>query len=75
VKIKELFTLKKMTPSFEVFPPGKEGEPEEMEKYGIEYAIRQAEDLIRNEVSGLHLYSMNRSEPMRQILRELSLGK
>ncbi|MBN1613380.1 MAG: methylenetetrahydrofolate reductase [NAD(P)H] [Deltaproteobacteria bacterium] len=48
--------------------------PEDMEKCGIEFAIRQAEDLIRNEVSGIHLYSMNRSDPMRQILLELPIA-
>jgi methylenetetrahydrofolate reductase (NADPH) len=44
----------------------------EVEKYGIEYAMSQADDLIRNEVSGLHIYSMNRSEPVKKILQELS---
>jgi 5,10-methylenetetrahydrofolate reductase len=34
--------------------------------------MSQAEDLIRNEVSGLHIYSMNRSEPVKRILQELS---
>ena len=45
---------------------------EEVEKYGIEYAMSQADDLIRNDVSGLHIYSMNRSEPVKRILQELS---
>ena len=44
---------------------------EEVEKYGIEHAIRQSEDLLRNEVSGLHFYSMNRSRHVIQIIREL----
>ena len=48
---------------------------EEVEKYGIEYAITQALDLMKNEVSGLHIYSMNRSEPVRMILKELPLPK
>ena len=48
---------------------------EEVEKYGIEYATRQAVNLIQNEVSGLHIYSMNRSEPVRMILKELNLPK
>ena len=48
---------------------------EEVEKYGIEYATRQAVDLIQNEVSGLHIYSMNRSEPVRMILKELPMPK
>lgn len=49
--------------------------PEETEKYGIEYAVRQAEDLIRNEVQGLHLYSMNRSEHVIRIVKELRLPR
>ncbi len=49
--------------------------PEETEKYGIEYAIRQAEDLVRNEVQGLHLYSMNRSEHVIRIVTELDLPR
>jgi methylenetetrahydrofolate reductase (NADPH) len=48
---------------------------EEVEKYGIEYAITQAMDLMKNEVSGLHIYSMNRSEPVRMILKELPLPR
>lgn len=46
--------------------------PEEMEKYGIEYAITQAKDLIKNDVQGLHIYSMNRSRPAKQIVAELA---
>jgi methylenetetrahydrofolate reductase (NADPH) len=49
--------------------------PEETEKYGIEYAVRQAEDLVRNEVQGLHLYSMNRSEHVIRIVTELDLPR
>jgi methylenetetrahydrofolate reductase (NADPH) len=47
--------------------------PEEVEKYGVEYAIHQVEDLIRNDVAGLHLYCMNRSGPAGQILASLEL--
>ena len=47
--------------------------PADTEKYGIEYALSQAEDLVRNDVRGLHIYTMNRSEPTLQIVRELSL--
>lgn len=47
--------------------------PEEIEKYGIEYAIMQAEDLLRNGIPGIHIYCMNRSGPVKSILREISL--
>ena len=46
---------------------------EEVAKYGIEYAIMQSEKLIDNDVSGLHLYSMNKSDHVMEIVNELSL--
>lgn len=46
---------------------------EEVEKYGIEYAIVQSEHLLENNVSGLHFYCMNKSDHISQIVRELSL--
>ena len=49
--------------------------PEDVEKYGIEYATIQAEDLIKNGVAGLHLYCMNKSHPVKTILAELSLPR
>jgi len=49
--------------------------PAETEKYGIEYAIIQIEDLLRNEMPGLHIYSMNRSEPVNCILKEIKLSR
>jgi methylenetetrahydrofolate reductase (NADPH) len=47
--------------------------PEDVEKYGIEYAQKQAYDLIRNEVRGLHICTMNQSRAARKIARELGL--
>jgi len=47
--------------------------PEEVEKYGIEFAIHQIENLLQNKIAGCHLYCMNRSEPVKKILKELSL--
>jgi len=49
--------------------------PGDIEKYGIEHAIIQAEDLIRNGVAGLHIYCMNKSHPVKTILTELSLPR
>ncbi|MBN2178074.1 MAG: methylenetetrahydrofolate reductase [NAD(P)H] [Deltaproteobacteria bacterium] len=48
---------------------------EEIEKYGIEYAIRQSEDLLKNGISGLHFYSMNKSSHVIKIVEELSIPK
>ncbi|MDD5476450.1 MAG: methylenetetrahydrofolate reductase, partial [Syntrophales bacterium] len=47
--------------------------PGEAEKYGIEFTIRQADDLLANEASGLHFCSMNRSSHVISILSELAL--
>jgi methylenetetrahydrofolate reductase (NADPH) len=47
--------------------------PEEVEKYGIEHAIIQVENLLKNETAGLHLYCMNKSQPVKTILGQLSL--
>ena len=48
-------------------------QPEEMEKIGIEYAIRQCDDLIRNGVKYLHFYTMNKSGPSSSIIDSLSI--
>lgn len=47
--------------------------PEDVEKYGIEYAQKQARDLLHNEVRGLHICTMNQSRAARKIVRELGL--
>jgi methylenetetrahydrofolate reductase (NADPH) len=49
--------------------------PEDIEKFGIEYATLQALDLIKNDISGLHLYCMNKSIPVKQILKDLTLQR
>ena len=47
--------------------------PEEMRKLGVEFAIRQCQDLIRNGVRYIHFYSMNRSDSLQEILKALNL--
>ena len=49
--------------------------PEEVEKYGIEYAIVQVDNLVKDGITGLHLYCMNKSRPVKRILAELSLPR
>jgi methylenetetrahydrofolate reductase (NADPH) len=49
--------------------------PEEVEKYGIEYAITQVDNLVKDGIAGLHLYCMNKSHPVKRILAELSLPR
>lgn len=46
--------------------------PEEVRKLGVEFAIRQCRDLIRNGVRYIHFYSMNRSDSLQEILKTLS---
>ena len=45
--------------------------PDEIEKIGIEYAINQSFDLLKNNVKGLHFYSMNKSEQLKKIYNEI----
>lgn len=46
---------------------------EEMRKLGVELAVRQCEDLIRNGVRYLHFYTMNKTESVSEILDALAL--
>lgn len=45
--------------------------PEDMRKAGIDYAIRQIEQLIQNQVDGIHLYTMNKSDVTREIFEQI----
>ncbi len=39
-----------------------EDKPKDLEKIGIEFAIEQCRDLLKNEVKGLHFYTLNKSK-------------
>ena len=41
--------------------------PEDMKKAGIDYAIRQIQDLLSHHVAGIHLYTMNHPERGKEI--------
>lgn len=47
--------------------------PDEMRKLGIELAVEQCEDLLRNGVRYLHFYTMNRADAVSEILESLPL--
>ncbi len=48
-----------------------EYDPISLRSAGIEYAIRQIEGLVKEEVQGIHLYTMNQSETATQIAKEV----
>jgi methylenetetrahydrofolate reductase (NADPH) len=43
-------------------------------QFGIEYATRQCEELLRAGVPGLHFYTLNKSRPTVQVLKNLGLA-
>jgi methylenetetrahydrofolate reductase (NADPH) len=47
--------------------------PEEMRKLGVEFAVKQCEDLMNHGVRYFHFYTMNRSDSVSEILN--ALGK
>ncbi len=46
---------------------------DDFEKAGIEYASSQVEDLLHNNVDGIHLYTMNKSKQIKQIMHHCGL--
>ena len=57
--------LDRMEPVMEV--------PEEMRKLGVEFAIKQCEDLMKHGAKYFHFYTMNRSDMVSEIVK--ALGK
>ncbi|MEO1831791.1 MAG: methylenetetrahydrofolate reductase [Akkermansiaceae bacterium] len=43
-----------------------------MRQAGIDHAIEQCQELIEQNVSGLHLYTLNKSSATREIAKALS---
>lgn len=46
-------------------------DPEDMYKAGIDYAIRQCRDLLLNGVDGIHIYTMNKPDVAKQIVKNI----
>lgn len=50
------------------------GNPIDMEKAGIDYAVGQIRDLLKHGVDGIHLYTMNKTAQTQAILRQVRQG-
>jgi len=48
-------------------------DPEMVARVGIHYASEQCHDLLQNEVSGIHFYTLNKGDATRQIFASLGL--
>ncbi|MBN2256112.1 MAG: methylenetetrahydrofolate reductase [NAD(P)H] [Deltaproteobacteria bacterium] len=48
---------------------------DEVARRGIDHAIRQSEDLLGNDIPGLHFYSMNKSNHVTHIIRQLNIDR
>jgi methylenetetrahydrofolate reductase (NADPH) len=48
-------------------------DPAAVERAGVDFAASQCEDLIRNGVTGLHLYTLNKSQATREICQRLGV--
>lgn len=46
--------------------------PEELEKAGLEFAIKQINDLLSNGVNGIHIYTMNKPYVARTVLKGIN---
>ena len=45
-----------------------------LKEFGIEFATRQCDELLKGGAPGLHIYSLNKSRSALQILRNLGLA-
>jgi methylenetetrahydrofolate reductase (NADPH) len=48
---------------------------EAVANFGIEYATRQCEDLLKNGVPGIHFYTLNKARATTEVLRNLRLAE
>jgi methylenetetrahydrofolate reductase (NADPH) len=50
-------------------------DPEAVRRVGIEYALEQCQDLLDNDVAGIHFYTLNRSDATRVIFDTLDFPR
>jgi methylenetetrahydrofolate reductase (NADPH) len=51
------------------------GDDEAVIKFGIEYATRQCEELLREGAPGLHFYTLNKSRSTTEVLQNIGLSR
>jgi len=47
--------------------------PDDMRSAGIDFAIRQINDLLQNDTAGIHIYTMNKARTAKEIVHNISL--
>ncbi len=52
-----------------------QNDPEMVRRAGIQYALEQCQDLLDNDVAGIHFYTLNRSDATRVISDSLALPR
>jgi methylenetetrahydrofolate reductase (NADPH) len=53
----------------------RDGDDEAVLQYGIEYATRQCEELLREGAPGLHFYTLNRTRSTTEVVKNLGLQR
>jgi methylenetetrahydrofolate reductase (NADPH) len=53
----------------------RDGDDEGVVQYGIEYATRQCEELLREGAPGLHFYTLNRTRSTTEVVKNLGLHR
>jgi methylenetetrahydrofolate reductase (NADPH) len=72
-QIKRILSLcgASMPPEILIMLDKYENNPDDLKKAGVEYAIKQINDLLDNGVDGIHLEPMNKPELAADILKDL----
>jgi len=52
-----------------------QGDPENVTRIGVDHALEQCRDLLDSDVSGIHFYTLNRSDATRVIFDSLGLPR